>query len=301
MKYIIFDIGGTFVKWAVLSENYDLIENNKFAVDALEKNCQVEMVPKIVNTIEELANKYPDLKGIGISTAGDVDPHSFEIIGSVPNHKNYAGTNYKQILKKYLDLGWSLIVMNDANAAVMGEYVKGQLQGVSDAIMITLGTDIGAGIILNNQLFSGCNGCAGEVGYLNVLDRRYGTYFSAIGLKRLAKEFNLIEPNQHIEPAEILKNSDHKFDQLIEYWYQGLAIGLANLIALFNPKKIIIGGGLSDSKMLDLNRIETIINKNLIEKHLIKMYQLELALHGNHAALYGCLYFLKQVQNNEGK
>ena len=291
-QYIIFDIGGTFIKWAIIDAQFKLYHMDKFAFAAQERNCQIEMVAQIIAVIEEQQVHFPNLKGIGIATAGDVDPHEFEIIGAVPNHKQYIGTNYKKAFAKYLAQGWKLIVINDANAAVLGEHAQGQLQDVSDAIMLTLGTDIGCGILINNQLFSGYHGTAGEVGYQNVLNRRYGTYFSAIGLGRLAQEFQLT--TKTLEPVTILKNENHLFDELIEYWYQGLAIGISNLICMFGPQKIILGGGLSEAKILDLNRIQTIINQNLIEPHLIASYQLELALHGNLAAIHGCTVLLNQ-------
>lgn len=289
-KYIIYDIGGTFIKWAIVDNEYNIIEKNKFPFNCKNKDCKNELIPIIGKQIIEFQNKFKNIKGIGISTAGDVNRKTTEILGSTPNHKNYTGINFKNELSKYTSL--ELVVDNDANCAILGETTNGLLKNIDVAILITLGTDIGGGIIINNDVYRGWLGTAGEVGYMNVLGKRWGTYFSAIGLSRIVKE----KYNKEIDPNDILKN-DKEFEQEINFWYQGLSIGIANLISLFNPKKIIIGGGLSESKLINLNKINEIKNKILIENHLINSCQIELSSNGNDSAIYGCVKLLNQKFN----
>lgn len=291
-KYIVFDIGGTFIKWAIVDEKFKIIKNDKFRFDAANRNCKIELIAEIGQKIKEAQKEYFDLAGIGISTAGDVHPDTTEILGSAPHHNNYIGTNYRQELSKYSNL--PIIIDNDANVAILGESIKGQLKDTSNAVMITLGTDIGCGILINNQIYRGFGGSAGEAGYLNVLGRRWGTYFSALGLSRLAKEYNNID---NIEPIDVLKNTNNNFGVVVDLWYEGLSIGIANLIAILNPQKLIIGGGLSESNSIDLNLIKTIVNKNLIENHLINSCQIEISKHGNNSAIYGCVQLLNESIN----
>lgn len=286
-KYIIYDIGGTFIKWAIVDSNYKIIEKNKFSFDCKNKDCKNELIPIIGKQIIEFQNKFTNIKGIGISTAGDVDRNTTEILGSTPNHKNYTGVNFKEELSKYTSL--EIIVDNDANCAVIGESINGLLQNIDVGILITLGTDIGGGIIIDNNIYRGWLGTAGEVGYMNVLGKRWGTYFSAIGLSRIVQE----KHQKNINPSDILKNYE-LFKNEIDFWYEGLSIGIANLISLFNPKKIIIGGGLSESKLIDLNKINIIKNKILIENHLINSCSIELSNNGNDSALYGCVKLLNK-------
>lgn len=285
-KYIIYDIGGTFIKWAIVDSEYNIIEKNKFPFDCKNRDCKNELIPIIGKQIIEFKNKFENIKGIGISTAGDVNRNTTEILGSTPNHNNYTGINFKNELSKYTSL--ELIVDNDANCAVLGEAVNGVLKNIDVGILITLGTDIGGGIIIDNNIYRGWLGTAGEVGYMNVLGKRWGSYFSAIGLSRIVKE----KHNKEISPEEILKNNELIDD--INYWYQGLSIGIANLISLFNPKKIILGGGLSESNLIDLNKINELKNKILIEKHLINSCKIELSKNGNDSAIYGCIKLLNQ-------
>lgn len=289
-KYIVFDIGGTFIKWAIVDEEFQIIKGDKFRFDAANSNCKVELIDRIGKKIQEMQEEHL-IKGVGISTAGDVHPDTTEILGSAPHHKNYIGTNYRKELSKYCDL--PIVVDNDANVAILGESIKGQLKNTSNAVMITLGTDIGCGILINNQIYRGFAGSAGEAGYLNVLGRRWGTYFSAIGLVRLAKEFNNIDK---IEPIEVLKNIDNKFESIINLWYEGLSIGISNLIAILNPQKLIIGGGLSESNAIDLKLIKKIVDKNLIENHLINSCEIEISKHGNNSAIYGCVELLNKFE-----
>lgn len=286
-KYIVYDIGGTFIKWAIVDNEFNIIEKNKFPFDCKNRDCKNELIPIIGEQIINFQNKFSNIKGIGISTAGDVNQNTTEILGSTPNHKNYTGINFKNELSKYSSL--DLVIDNDANCAILGETTNGLLKNIDVAILITLGTDIGGGIIINNDIYRGWLGTAGEIGYMNVLGKRWGTYFSAIGLSRIIKE----KYDTNLTPNEILKNYK-KFEKEIDFWYEGLSIGIANLISLFNPKKIIIGGGLSESKLIDLNKINKIKNKILIENHLINSCQIELSNNGNDSAIYGCIKLLNQ-------
>ena len=287
-KYITFDIGGTFIKWAVVTSKFEILKNGKFPFDGKNTDCKKEMLKAIGLQAKQLNDEFNNkIEGIGVSTAGDVDPKTTEIIGSVPNHKNYLGVNFKKELSKYIDL--PLVIDNDANCAILGEYVKGQLKDEKDAVMITLGTDIGTGILIDGKIYTGYKGCAANSGYLNVLGRRWGTYFSAIGLKRLAKELKNIEVS---EPVQVLESKE--LQEVSDYWYEGLGIGIANIISILSPKKFIIGGGLSESGKIDLKKIQSIVNKNLIENHLIEATKIELSTYGNYSAIYGCVELLNK-------
>ena len=291
-KYIVFDIGGTFIKYAVIDEKFNILKKDKFLFDAINRDCKNEMIKEIGEISKKLIIEYDKIVGIGVSTAGDVDPHTTKIIGSVPNHNKYIGTNFKEELLKYIDL--PLVIDNDANIAILGEYVNGQLKGYKNAVMITLGTDIGCGILIDGKVFTGESGCAANAGYLNILGRRWGTYFSAIGLKRLIKEIKNIE---NLEPIDILLDNNHQ--DIANYWYEGLAIGIANIIALLSPKKFVIGGGLSESKKIDVDKIKKIVHKHLIEKHISNACEIELSTSGNEAAFFGCVELLNRKLIND--
>ncbi len=279
LKYLIFDIGGTFIKWSIIENNFNILKTDKYSFDATIKSG-IELLSSIGRKIQEISEEF-EITAIGISTAGDVDPKSSTIIGSTPNHKDYTGLNIKKILSEFTKL--PIFVENDGNAAVIGESVNGNLKKYNDGILLTLGTDIGCGIMINRKLFRGYSGSAGEVGYFNVDGKRWGTYFSARGLIKLSEKINV----SNFNPEEILASRDKEFIEISEYWYKGLAAGISNIIALLNVEAVIIGGGLSESGIIDLKKIKSLIDFNLEEKHLQSSFVLLNSLNGNQASIDG--------------
>lgn len=94
--------------------------------------------------------------------------------------------------------------------------------------------------------------------------------------------------NIDLKPEEIL-NKENEFSKIIEFWYQGLSIGIANIIALLNPQKIIIGGGLSESKLININIIISNIKSTIDQPHLLNKTEIGISDHGNKSALYSCV------------
>lgn len=286
-KYIVFDIGGTFVKYAVVDSSFKIIMKDKFPFEAMKRDCKKEMIPLIGKTITDLEKKYGKVDGIGISTAGDIDPNTTLVIGACPNHNNYAGTIFKDVLKPYTSA--PLVVENDANIAALGESVNGDLKGIKDAVMITLGTGIGCGIIIDGKIFKGPSGCGANVGYLNILGKKWENYFSAIGLTRLLKEMKGVEIK---EPIDILLNKEYA--DVVDYWYEGLAAGIANLILILSPTKFVIGGGIVESKKVDLDIIKSKVKRILVEDHFYKACDIQISNYGNESALFGCVELLNK-------
>ncbi len=92
-KYVVFDIGGTFVKYGVCDSDFNILKKDKVAFDAIHKDCKNELTQLVGNKIVELEKEFnTKFAGVGISTAGDIDPQTTLVIGACPNHNNYAGT-----------------------------------------------------------------------------------------------------------------------------------------------------------------------------------------------------------------
>ncbi len=277
-KYLIFDIGGTFTKWAIIDNNYEIIKNDKFDFDG-KTNDAKNLMKLIGQKIQEISDEYP-IEAIGISTAGIVNSKTTQIISSA-NIKKYNNLILRDELKPYTNK--PIFVENDANAATQGEYSQKDLNNFSNLLMITLGTDIGGGIIINKNLYTG-NGTAGEVGFQYINNgQRWGEYFSAKGLIKLVQEFNKREMSTY----DILSSQDVDILKTIDYWYTGLANGLSNLIASMNFEAIIIGGGISESQYFSLEKIQNKINDFLKIDQFIQSYKLFKATQGNKAAIIG--------------
>lgn len=286
VNYLIFDIGGTFIKWA-LTDHEKIIKNNKFAFDSKKENGK-NLISKIGKLISEETKDNKKIRAFGISTCGDVDSNSSLILGSSPNILEYAGLNFKKEISQFTKLPF--IIENDANCAAIGEFTNLNNNSINDLILLTLGTDIGCGIYQNKKLFKGHSHSAGEAGYMNVLGRRWGTWFSARGLLKLYNK----NSNSLTEPEHLLLSKDLKVKKVLDLWYKGLAIGIANLITILNPQVVLLGGGLSEQKLLNLDLLKKTINKNLMEEHLINSYKLDYASLGNTAAIYGCIWLLNK-------
>ena len=284
-KYLIFDIGGTFIKWSLVNEKFQILDSNKFALNE-EKDAYL-MFEQIGIVIKDI-NKNNDIVAIGVATAGTVNPVDSVILGKNANIKNYGGVNIKEQIAKYFK--GLVIVENDANAATIGE-IRVQDIKISNALMMTIGTDIGGGIIINDNLYHGSYFMAGEIGFQIVRNNlRWGEHFSTIGL------INMIKNNCKInlEAKDILNSSDPNIQFYLDDWYKGLANGIANLIASFNFGLIIIGGGISESPDFDLVRIKKYINQFLSLPQFISSYQLVKAQLGNQAAILGMTYLINQ-------
>lgn len=279
-KYLIFDIGGTFVKWAIINSNFEIIENSKWPFNGKIEGKEV-LIKKISNKIEEI-EKQIDISAIGISTAGIVDPNTSEMAKITHNIKNWGGTNIKKELSFFTKK--PIFVENDANAAIIGESTAKHLTNHKNILMITLGTDVGGGIIIDNNIYRGTHGFAGEVGFQFIDgNKRWGETASTKGLIELIKERNNVE----ISTYDILNSQDEKIIKSLDIWYKKIANGLTNFIVSFNFDAIIIGGGISESELFDLNKITDYINGFLLIPEFKHSYKLYKASMGNNAAIIG--------------
>ncbi|MBR3832151.1 MAG: ROK family protein, partial [Mycoplasmataceae bacterium] len=132
-QYLIFDIGGTFVKWALIKQDYKIIENSKWSFNGKEEGSKI-LIEKIKEKIKEI-QKEKQIDGIGISVPGIVDPVSSKIVGENINIKDMNGLDFKKELQGLIN--GEIIVENDANAAVLGETTTDELKKCKNLLMIT--------------------------------------------------------------------------------------------------------------------------------------------------------------------
>lgn len=256
------DLGGTNIKGALLDTRGNIIVKEQTATQA---NTGPEIVAgrmsKMISSLEGLAlSKGTSLMGIGIGVPGQPDSR----LGTVVYAPNLRWRNIP--LVEYLRRGTTLPIFleNDANLAALGEQWLGAGRGSMNMVMITIGTGIGGGLILNGRLYSGIKGTAGEIGH-TIIDPngpmcscgRRGcleTMTSATAMVRMAKEAidlgevtELSKP-ENLEARDIVlaaQSGDKIADQIIKTAAYYLGLGLGNVINLFNPEIIVVGGGVS--------------------------------------------------------
>jgi glucokinase len=258
------DLGGTQFRVA-LGTSEGEIEWRTSRPTRAERGPQATL-DSIFDAVQEAVAATRDrgtIKGIGIGAPGPVDPWA-GVIHTPPNLPGWDGVPLKRMFEEKFDIPTQ--VANDANLAAVGEHRYGAGRGLADVIYVTASTGIGGGIIANNQLLLGHRGYAGEIGHMTISMNgpRCGcgnagcleALASGTAIARRARELvstsedtklRLIAPTEIT--AKVVAEMANQGDQLARQIFQEAAValgtGMANLALLFNPQRIIIGGGLS--------------------------------------------------------
>lgn len=205
------------------------------------------------------------LKGIGVAVAGILDLDAGKVVDS-PNLPILGGVPLLGMLKDSFS-PVPIHMMNDANAAALGEYFAGAGEGHASMFMLTLGTGIGGGFVQNGEIWRGASGMAGEIGHM-VIEKNgepctcgsrgcLEAYFSSWALTRDAKTHAEQHPDSPIGSldevstislAELAVSGDHAARAIWENGGYALGVGIANIMNLLNPASIVLGGGLMNAK-----------------------------------------------------
>lgn len=262
MKYCFgVDIGGTTVKMGLFEESGTIIDKWEISTDTSEEGKAI--LPNIAVSIEKKIEEHKldknDIAGIG---AGVPAPVTAE---GVVNGSANLGWTYKEVKKEFEELtGLTSYIANDANVAALGEMWKGG-EGEKNMIMVTLGTGVGGGIIIDGKMLVGANGAGGEIGHLCVnYDETdqcgcgnrgcLEQYASATGIVRLAKQKlgqemrTTILNKEDVTAKDVfdaVKAGDDVAKEIATTFGRYLGYGLANLAAVTDPAVFVIGGGVS--------------------------------------------------------
>lgn len=257
------DVGGTTVKCGLFKTDGTLVE--KWEIPTRTENNGSEIVPDVAKTIEEkLAEKNiskEEVDGIGIGVPGPVNAEG-DVIAAV---NLFWG--YKKLSKELNELtGLTVKVGNDANVAALGEAWKGAAAGAKNVILVTLGTGVGGGIIVDGKIVAGHHGAGGEIGHANVMNDETETcncgnkgcleqYTSATGIVRLAKqalasseEPSVLREEKELSAKAVLdgyKSGDALSVRVMDKVGEILGGALAMFTAVVDPETIVIGGGVS--------------------------------------------------------
>ncbi|MGP4073359.1 ROK family transcriptional regulator [Piscibacillus sp. B03] len=251
------DIGGTVVELAIMNLDGDVLSKSFFKTqDHVGDYFVDKLATEIAHLIQSNGKESRQVLGVGVGVPGITDIDNGVVIDA-PTIKwnNFSLTSALESL-----LPFPVYIDNDVNVAALGEHWKGEGQYEKDFVMITLGTGIGSGIIINNQLFRGHAYSAGEVGYMvtdkSLAEGNYEQAFKGFGfldnhvggpsftarMNQLTNE-NLTAKDIFIRAQEHNPNASSVVDDVVSH----LAVALVNIISIINPKKIVIGGGISKS------------------------------------------------------
>ena len=303
MKYCFgVDIGGTTVKIGLFTTEGELLE--KWEIKTRTENKGEAILPDIAESLkrkmEEKGLAVQEMSGIGIGIPAPVDAK-----GVVQNTANL-GWGYKEVKREMEELtGLPVEAGNDANVAALGEMWLGAGKGRENMIMVTLGTGVGGGVIVNGRPLVGAHGAGGEIGHLcvNYEETEHcgcgktgclEQYASATGIARLARkrlekdDAETVLRGRHLSAKSVfdaLKEGDKVAEEIVEEFGEYLGHALANLAAVTDPAVIVIGGGVSRAGEILLGYVE----KNFQKKAFFSNTDTEfvLATLGNDAGICG--------------
>lgn len=265
MNYIGVDLGGTNIVVGLVDEDGKILKS--ISRPTVKERGVEPIFDDIFSMCNEIINEFKldktSLKGIGIGIPGTIDDKNGVIVYS--NNIKIDNFNVREYAKGKID--YEIKMANDADSAALGEVVAGSAKGCSDAIVVTLGTGVGGGIIINGQIFPGFYPGGAEVGHqiIEVNGRQcscgnkgcFEAYSSASALilaaKKKAEEnkdsllYKLVEGDMEKMNAKVPFDADQAGDkaghEVIEEYLDYLSVGILNLINVFKPEAILLGGG----------------------------------------------------------
>ena len=316
-KIIGIDLGGTSVKFAILTQEGEIQEKWSIKTNILDEGSHI--VPDIIASIQhhlELLNlSAEDFIGIGMGSPGAVDRFEGTVVGAY-------NLNWKTVqpIKKDIEssLGIPFFIDNDANVAALGERWKGAGENQPDVVFMTLGTGVGGGIVAEGKLLHGAGGVAGELGHITVdFDRPFDctcgkkgcleTVASATGIVNLTRRYadeyagdaalkRLIDDGEEVTAKtvfDLAKDGDELALIVYRHFSQYLGIACANIASVLNPANIVIGGGVSAAGQFLLDGVQKVFDENTFPQ-VRTSTQLVLANLGNDAGVIGAASLVLQ-------
>ncbi|MGN0395269.1 MAG: ROK family glucokinase [Coprococcus sp.] len=297
------DIGGTTVKIGLFSIQGELVDKWEITTRTDEGGRFIlsDIADSIKTKIAEKSISGDDVAGIGMGVPGPVKED-----GTVLKCVNlgWGIFNVEEELEKLT--GYKVKAGNDANMAALGEMWQGGGKGYTNIVMVTLGTGVGGGIIINGKMLSGVNGAGGEIGHICVNDEEtekcgcgntgcLEQYTSATGIVRSANiclntsdKPSKLRTVQYISAKEIFdaaKEGDEVASTLVENHGKALGKALAQIACVVDPEIFVIGGGVSKAGDILINTTAKYFTKYAF--HACRQTKFALATLGNDAGMYG--------------
>ena len=296
------DVGGTTVKLGLFNTSGDLME--KWEIPTVTEDDGKAILPdcakSILKKMDERKMDRTEVVGVGIGAPGPVDSEG-TLYGAV--NLGWGTMSLKKELQTLLNM--PVEAGNDANVAALGEAWQGGAKGYEDVVVVTLGTGVGGGIIINGKMVAGATGAAGEIGHMHVNDDEtepcncgncgcLEEYVSATGIVRMAKRKLAKDDRPSImrkddlsakDVWDAVKAGDTVATEVAEDfgWYLGKAMALVANVS--NPEIFVIGGGVSKAGNVLLGYIQKYYQKYAFKGCRGALFTL--ATLGNDAGIYG--------------
>ncbi|MBW9152817.1 ROK family protein [Clostridium estertheticum] len=312
--YIGIDLGGTNIAIGIVDENGKVIHEESCATRSERKPQELidDMIALVLKVLDEYHMKLNEITAIGVGIPGLADKD-----GNVIFCVNLGWRNVP--LRKMLEdaLHTPVYIDNDATVAALAEYESGSMQNCKSGLMLTLGTGIGGGIIINGEIYSGFNGVGSELGHTVIGENFYNcncgrngcleTFASSTAIIKYTKKL-IMEMN---EPTTIMENVEGNIDNLnakiifdcakkgdkianlaVNRLIKYLGIGIINIVNFIDPEIIVLGGGIAGAGQYLLDLITKEVRANKYYKDL-PIAKIVLAQLGNKAGVIGAAMVAK--------
>ena len=260
-KALAIDIGGTKISNCLVDESGKILTE-------IEKYSTPKTLDEIQTLLKEIISRYEnEINVVAIATCGAVNKENTKIIGSTGNiAQGYPSTNFQSLSYK------PVFVENDANAAAWAEHMIGASKGFNNSVMLTLGTGVGGGIIIDGRLLKGKSGAAGEMHFkMNREKSRKCTcgnydcfeiYASGNGLRLTAID---VTGNPEITTYDVIdgiKSGNKKCQEAFDRWQDDIIDGIVGLANIFDPDCVVLSGSMAE--FTDTEYITECVNSKIV-------------------------------------
>lgn len=306
------DVGGTKIAGGVVDPSGTIVEELRVESPAEDTEAIEDAIAGLVN---ELSSRH-DITGVGVGAAGYIDKDRSTVLFS-PNLA-WRSLDLKAELVERIDL--PIVIENDANAAAWGEFQYGAGEDVDDLLLLTVGTGVGGGIVLDGKLHRGAFGVAAEIGHLRVVPQghlcgcgnrgcleQYGSGSALVREARVGAEGRSLLAKDLLDRAggdpeaidgpmitEAARAGDTFSIELLADLGRWLGEGIASLAAVLDPAVVVIGGGVSEADDLLLDPMRTAFRTSLSGRGHRPVAEIRKASLGNDAGLIGAADLARQ-------
>lgn len=305
------DIGGTTVKLGLYEKGPDHEElKHRWEIPTDISDGGSHILEDIAASLEQVRKDMcagcGRIDGIGIGVPGPVDAD-----GVVHGCVNL-GWKTVDVCKTFAEISniESVMAGNDANVSALGEMWKGGGRGFTNLIMITLGTGVGGGVIIDGRIHAGSTGAGGEIGHITVNPDEtlmcncksrgcLEQYSSATGIVRLARSIMNISDDEELTAKTVIdmaKAGNRYADMAVDEAMRYLGIALSNVACVTDPQVFVIGGGVSAAGEFLIKKIEKYYN--MYSMDALKNKEFRIAALGNDAGFYGCIRMIMDNVKN---
>lgn len=310
MYYIGIDLGGTNIAVGIVDESFKIVKKGSTPtlVNRDPELIIADMGKLCLELLAETGIGLEEVVCAGIAAPGSVNPRTGII--EYANNLPFLRFPIADALRKYLPVR-EVYLENDANAAALGEAVGGAAKGKRLSVMITLGTGVGGGVIIDGKIYSGFNYAGAELGHTVIeyngrqcsCGRKgcFEAYASATALVNMTKEklaackdtlmWEMCGNDINKADARIafaaMKKGDRAGKEVVDMYISYLACGITNMINIFQPEVLLIGGGVCNEKDYLLKPLTEIVNADQYTRNQAVKTEIKIAALGNDAGIVG--------------